>query len=60
GQIRVPGKYHQRICVPAGYEDKDISAATEFNSLCAKHLPLACPGSICWAGGDTGGWFGIQ
>lgn len=60
GQVRVPGSYDARICLPKGYEHKDISAEITFKQLCEQYLPEQCTGLTCWAGGDTGGWFGIQ
>ncbi|KYC44214.1 hypothetical protein WA1_01370 [Scytonema hofmannii PCC 7110] len=59
GQVRVPGGYQERICLPVGYEKVDISADPKFKLIFAKLLPSACKEG-CWAGGDTGGWFGIQ
>lgn len=58
GQIRLKGKYKGRIFYPAGYEKQDISAAEEFKQL-ADEIFGSCQGDY-WAGGDTGGWFGIQ
>lgn len=58
-QVRVPGSYQERICLPVGYENVDISADPQFQLMFAKVLPKACKEG-CWAGGDTGGWFGIQ
>ena len=58
GQIRVSGKYSKRICLPKGYENADISSKKHFKDLCRK-IP-SCSDGKCWAGGDTGGWFGIQ
>jgi hypothetical protein len=58
GQVRVAGSYKNRICVPTGYENKDISKEDAFNVQCAKIS--TCTNNQCWAGGDTGGWFGIQ
>ncbi|WP_244329421.1 hypothetical protein [Tolypothrix sp. PCC 7910] len=58
GQIRLQGRYIGRIFHPKGYENKDISAAEEFKTLCNQTFPAARSGG--WAGGDTGGWFGIQ
>jgi len=55
GLVRVPGKYRGRICHPAGYEDKDISAESTFKQLCGEAIAACNDG--CWAGGDTGGWF---
>lgn len=57
GQIRLQGKYIGRIFYPAGYEEQDISAAEQFKQL-ADDTFESCQGD-CWAGGDTGGWFGI-
>lgn len=59
GQIRVPGRYEGRIARPEGYETADISAEPSFKQLCAEAFPEACGKGQCWAGGDTGGWFGI-
>jgi hypothetical protein len=58
GQVRVQGKYAARVCLPEGYEQTDISAHPHFKALCGEFVP-SC-GDGCWAGGDTGGWFGIQ
>ena len=57
GQIRLQGKYIGRIFHPAGYEGQDISAAEDFKQLADETFD-SCQGD-CWAGGDTGGWFGI-
>lgn len=59
GQIRVKGHYVNRLCQPDGFLEQDLSKAHFFQMLCSKKLP-ACAGENCWAGGDTGGWFGIQ
>ncbi|OCH97479.1 hypothetical protein A8135_02885 [Legionella jamestowniensis] len=59
GQIRVKGQYQGRICQPEGYVNKDISAASQFKQLCSEKIP-SCNHIECWAGGDTGGWFGVQ
>ncbi|WP_408607013.1 hypothetical protein [Legionella spiritensis] len=59
GQIRVPGEYIARNCHPTGYQWRDISGMKKFKNLCADKIP-ACRPDACWAGGDTGGWFGIQ
>jgi hypothetical protein len=56
GQIRMPGKYQKRIFQPKGYAGKDISANPLFKDLCNAQF-ASCEKS-CWAGGDTGGWFG--
>jgi hypothetical protein len=60
GQVRVPGTYNMnRACIPTGYENKDISAEESFKTLCATKI-RTCRKDQCWAGGDTGGWFGMQ
>lgn len=59
GQVRVKGQYVSRVCQPDGYQEKDISTAQQFKLLCAKKI-TTCKETECWAGGDTGGWFGIQ
>jgi hypothetical protein len=58
GQVRVPGTYEGRICKPTGYEAADLSRESHFADVCAKIS--TCKDKKCWAGGDTGGWFGIQ
>ncbi|MDR3443049.1 MAG: hypothetical protein P4L65_08535 [Legionella sp.] len=59
GQIRVKGTYEKRICQPDGFQHLDISKSDQLKGLCAEKIE-ACRGANCWAGGDTGGWFGIQ
>lgn len=59
GQIRVPGHYQGRICQPASRVNQNISKSVYFKDLCAKHIGT-CKSGNCWAGGDSGGWFGIQ
>ncbi len=59
GQIRVRGKYMIRICKPEGYQNMDISKSDQLKGLCAEKIK-GCSNNLCWAGGDTGGWFGIQ
>lgn len=56
GQVRVPGIYTDRICRPDSFKG-DVSAEQKFKDLCNKHVKR-CHAN-CWAGGDTGGWFGI-
>lgn len=58
GQIRVPGHYEKRICHPQSFRHKDISRSVYFKNLCDRVIK-ACHHN-CWAGGDTGGWFGIK
>ncbi|KTC90265.1 hypothetical protein OQJ18_04715 [Fluoribacter dumoffii] len=59
GQIRVQGEYLGRICQPKGYKGMDISKAEKFKFLCSEKFNT-CKNNTCWAGGDTGGWFGIK
>lgn len=68
GQVRVAGAYNGRNCVPTGYlPSTDLSKVGPFNNLCNQYIAF-CAGSsacgsstsTCWAGGDTGGWYGIQ
>lgn len=59
GQIRVRGTYLIRICHPEGYKNMDISKSDQLKELCSLKFNT-CSTNSCWAGGDTGGWFGIQ
>ncbi|WP_454782359.1 hypothetical protein [Legionella sp. WA2022007384] len=59
GQIRIWGEYVAGICQPHGYKGMDISQVSKFKFLCSEKFN-ACKNNICWAGGDTGGWFGIH
>jgi len=57
GQVRVPGKYQGHICMASRYAS-EVSNAQAFKDLCNRTFADVCNGN-CWAGGDTGGWFGI-
>ncbi|MCX7117779.1 MAG: hypothetical protein NTW94_07785 [Legionellales bacterium] len=59
GQVRVAGKYSGRVCEPTNFAGKDITNDPTFKALCTEKV-AACAGNLCWAGGDTGGWFGLQ
>ncbi len=59
GQVRIAGKYNLRICEPTNFAGKDISGDATFKTICTEKIE-ACKNAPCWAGGDTGGWFGIQ
>ncbi len=59
GQVRIAGKYNVRVCEPTNYAGKDISGDATFKAICTEKIE-ACKGANCWAGGDTGGWFGVQ
>lgn len=52
GQIRLEGTYQGGIFQPQGYTTQALSA------MMNQDYP-ACNGDT-WAGGDTGGWFGLQ
>lgn len=58
GQVRVAGAYQGTMCIPTGYENKDLSKEDSLKVQCAKIS--TCTSNQCWAGGDTGGWYGIQ
>ena len=58
GQVRVAGRYARRVCEPTNFAGKDISANDVFKTICAEKIDV-CKSAHCWAGGDTGGWFGI-
>ena len=58
GQVRIAGKYAARICEPTNFSGKDISAEPIFKTICSDKVS-GCEGNQCWAGGDTGGWFGL-
>jgi hypothetical protein len=59
GQVRIAGKYSNRICEPTNYAGKEISGDATFKTICTEKVK-SCAGNNCWAGGDTGGWFGLQ
>ncbi len=52
GMIRVAGTYKNVICQSTNADGSDI------NTLCNTKIKT-CHGH-CWAGGDTGGWYGMQ
>lgn len=54
GVVRMKGCYIGRIFHPENYEHQDISALEEFKDLGRDIFQVDC-----WAGGDTGGWFGL-
>lgn len=59
GQVRVAGTYRGRICIPTGFNNVDISRSPNFQQICRAAI-RSCSSGNCWAGGDTGGWFGVQ
>lgn len=58
GQVRIAGRYVNRLCVPTNFSGKDIRSEAAFKTICNDKI-ATCEGS-CWAGGDTGGWFGLE
>jgi hypothetical protein len=54
GVVRLKGEYVGRVFHPHGYLNQDISVAQEFKDLCRELFDVEG-----WAGGDTGGWFGL-
>lgn len=57
----IPGHYEGRIFKPKGYEIDDLGESPQLKALCHEHMPEACPNeTTCWAGGDTGGYYGFQ
>ncbi len=59
GQIRVQGKYIDRIFYPKGYKKGDnITKDDNILSLCHEYFPQFK--HKVWIGGDTGGWYGNQ
>lgn len=59
GRIRVRGEYIGGICHPQNYRNKDIRSVKKFKSLCNRSFSESCKQDGCWAGGNTGGWFGL-
>lgn len=57
GQIRVQGNYMDGLCIPKGYEDKDMRTAKEFKDKCELEFPAKCKQGSCWASGKTADWF---
>ena len=55
GLIRLKGTYRGRVFHPEGYLDQDISAENYF-----KNLILELFNAEGWAGGDTGGFLGLE
>jgi len=50
GQVRLPGRYIGRECI--------VNYPLDANFYCNFRI-RKCQGN-CWAGGDTGGWFGLK
>ena len=58
GQVRLRGRYVGRVFHPTGFEQRDISAASEIAFVC--NQAFGGGDWECWGGGDTGGWFGLE
>ncbi len=56
GQVRVKGNYHDAMCIPTGFDSKDLSSAKEMKELCEKAFPVMCEKGACWADGKTSNW----
>lgn len=59
GLVRVLGHYENKICVPWGYHNINISKVSFFNQLCENKL-RSCVYNDCWADGNTGGLLGMK
>lgn len=57
GQIRVEGHYHNGLCIPKGYENKDVRTSKEMKEACEKSFPAMCEKATCTANGLTANWF---
>lgn len=53
GLVRVPGQYQSRIC-------KSDNSQAKYSSKTICNDTFAECKNACWAGGDTGGFFGIK
>ena len=58
GQVRIAGRYSKGVCEPTNFSGKNITQETAFRTICTDKIP-ACVGVNCWAGGETGSWFGL-
>lgn len=56
GQVRVKGHYQDAMCLPTGFDGKDLSATKEMKDLCEKAFPAMCEKGSCWADGKTSTW----
>ncbi len=60
GQFRSKGAYEGRLCRPEGFApDANLTQDVSLKKLCTQYIP-ACAGDACWAGNDTGGWYGLN
>jgi len=57
----LPGHYDGRIFKPIGFENVNLAESAYFQALCHETRPAACSSETkCWAGGDTGGFYGFK
>ena len=57
GQMRFEGHYANGICIPKGFESKDIRKAKEFKVKCEESFPEKCEKGSCDVHGLTSHWF---
>jgi len=57
----IPGHYEGRVFKPRGHEGDDLGVSVYFKMMCHERFPDVCPSDAdCWAGGDTGGYYGFE
>lgn len=57
GQVRVKGGYHNALCIPTGFEHKDLRTSKDMKEVCEKAFPAMCEKEKCWVDGKTSEWF---
>lgn len=57
GQVRVEGRYRDGLCLPKGYENKDVRSAKALKEKCEQSFPTKCENNSCWADSHTSNWF---
>lgn len=57
GQIKIKGEYHNGLCIPKGFEDKDLRVSKEISQQCEYAFPERCEKQSCWASGHTNNWY---
>jgi hypothetical protein len=57
GQVRVKGNYANGMCLPSGFENKDIRQAKELKAKCEETFPEKCTQGSCGVNGYTANWF---
>ncbi len=56
GQVRVKGGYHNAMCMPTGFDGKDLRHSKEMKTVCENAFPLMCEKGKCWVDGKTSTW----